>query len=49
MKKRTRPTPRFKNEQDERGFWHTHDTRIIPILPKPIVWRSSLILVSKRR
>jgi len=26
MKKRTKPAPRFKNEQDERGFWHTHDT-----------------------
>ena len=26
MKKKTRPAPRFKNEQVERGFWHTHDT-----------------------
>ena len=26
MKKKIRSAPRFKNEQDERGFWHTHDT-----------------------
>ena len=26
MKKKTRPVPRFKNEQPEREFWHTHDT-----------------------
>jgi predicted DNA binding CopG/RHH family protein len=26
MKKKIRSAPRFKNEQDEREFWHTHDT-----------------------
>jgi len=26
MKKKIRSAPRFKNEQDERGFWHMHDT-----------------------
>ncbi|HEY7316980.1 MAG TPA: CopG family antitoxin [Candidatus Binatia bacterium] len=26
MKKRVRPVPKFRKEQDERGFWNTHDT-----------------------
>ncbi len=26
MKKKIKPTPKFKNERDEREFWATHDT-----------------------
>jgi len=26
MKKKIRPLPRFRKEQDERDFWNTHDT-----------------------
>ncbi|HET9295370.1 MAG TPA: BrnA antitoxin family protein [Candidatus Binatia bacterium] len=26
MKKKIKPLPKFKNEQDEREFWSTHDT-----------------------
>jgi len=26
MKKKIRPVPKFKKEQDERDFWNTHDT-----------------------
>jgi predicted DNA binding CopG/RHH family protein len=26
MKKKIRPVPKFKKEQDEREYWHTHDT-----------------------
>lgn len=26
MKKKIRTAPKFKKEQDEREFWHTHDT-----------------------
>jgi predicted DNA binding CopG/RHH family protein len=26
MKKKIKPVPKFKNEQDERDFWTTHDT-----------------------
>jgi predicted DNA binding CopG/RHH family protein len=26
MKKRLKAVPKFKKEQDEREFWHTHDT-----------------------
>jgi predicted DNA binding CopG/RHH family protein len=26
MKKKIRPVPKFRNEQDEREFWMTHDT-----------------------
>ena len=26
MKKKIKPAPKFKNEQDEREFWSTHDT-----------------------
>ena len=26
MKKKIKPVPKFKNEQDEREFWSTHDT-----------------------
>lgn len=26
MKKKIRPLPKFKKEQDERNFWNTHDT-----------------------
>jgi predicted DNA binding CopG/RHH family protein len=26
MKKKIKPLPKFKNEQDEREFWNTHDT-----------------------
>jgi predicted DNA binding CopG/RHH family protein len=26
MKKKVRPVPKFRKEQDERDFWHTHDT-----------------------
>jgi len=26
MKKKIRPVPNFKKEQDEREFWYTHDT-----------------------
>ena len=26
MKKRIRPVPNFRKEQDERDFWNTHDT-----------------------
>ncbi len=26
MKKRLKPIPRFKNEDEERGFWATHDS-----------------------
>jgi len=26
MKKKIKPVPKFKNEQDERNFWSTHDT-----------------------
>ena len=26
MKKKIKPVPKFKKEQDEREFWHTHDT-----------------------
>jgi predicted DNA binding CopG/RHH family protein len=26
MKKKARPVPKFRKEQDERDFWHTHDT-----------------------
>ena len=26
MKKKLKPVPKFKNEQDEREFWNTHDT-----------------------
>jgi hypothetical protein len=25
MKKKNKPVPKFRNEQDERKFWHTHD------------------------
>jgi predicted DNA binding CopG/RHH family protein len=25
MKKKIKPVPKFKNEQDEREFWSTHD------------------------
>jgi predicted DNA binding CopG/RHH family protein len=24
--KKVRPVPKFRKEQDERDFWHTHDT-----------------------
>jgi CopG antitoxin of type II toxin-antitoxin system len=26
MRKKIRPLPRFRKEQDERDFWNTHDT-----------------------
>jgi predicted DNA binding CopG/RHH family protein len=26
MKKKTKPVPKFKKEQDEREFWNTHNT-----------------------
>ena len=26
MKKKIKPVPKFRNEQDEREFWTTHDT-----------------------
>lgn len=26
MKKKIKPTPKFRKEQDEREFWTTHDT-----------------------
>jgi len=26
MKKKNKPVPKFRNEQDEREFWSTHDT-----------------------
>ncbi len=26
MKKKIKPVPKFRNEQDERDFWNTHDT-----------------------
>ena len=26
MKKKIKPVPKFKTEQDEREFWNTHDT-----------------------
>jgi predicted DNA binding CopG/RHH family protein len=26
MKKKIKPVPKFKDEQDEREFWSTHDT-----------------------
>jgi predicted DNA binding CopG/RHH family protein len=26
MKKKIKPVPKFRNEQDERDFWSTHDT-----------------------
>jgi predicted DNA binding CopG/RHH family protein len=26
MKKKTKLVPKFRNEQDEREFWNTHDT-----------------------
>jgi hypothetical protein len=26
MKKKVRPVPKFRKEQDERDFWNTHDT-----------------------
>jgi predicted DNA binding CopG/RHH family protein len=26
MKKKIKPVPKFKSEQDEREFWSTHDT-----------------------
>jgi len=26
MKKKIKAVPKFKNERDEREFWHTHDT-----------------------
>ena len=26
MRKNIKPVPKFKTEQDEREFWHTHDT-----------------------
>jgi len=26
MKKKIKPVPKFRNEQDEREFWNTHDT-----------------------
>jgi len=26
MKKKIKPMPKFRNEQDEREFWSTHDT-----------------------
>jgi predicted DNA binding CopG/RHH family protein len=26
MKKKIKPVPKFRNEQDEREFWSTHDT-----------------------
>jgi predicted DNA binding CopG/RHH family protein len=26
MKKKNKPVPKFRNEQDERDFWNTHDT-----------------------
>ena len=26
MKKKVKPVPKFRNEQDEREFWSTHDT-----------------------
>ena len=26
MRKKIKPVPKFKTEQDERKFWHTHDT-----------------------
>ena len=26
MKKKLKPGPKFRNEQDERDFWSTHDT-----------------------
>ena len=26
MKKKIKPVPKFRNEQNERDFWNTHDT-----------------------
>lgn len=26
MKRKLKPIPKFKNEAEEREFWHTHDT-----------------------
>ena len=26
MRRKPKPIPRFKREQEERAFWHTHDT-----------------------
>ncbi len=26
MKKKIKPVPKFRNEQEEREFWNTHDT-----------------------
>ena len=26
MKKKVKPVPKFRKEQDERDFWNTHDT-----------------------
>jgi hypothetical protein len=26
MKKKLRPVPKFRKEQEERDFWNTHDT-----------------------
>lgn len=36
MKKKLKPTPRFKNEDEERDFWATHDTTKYFDASKPV-------------
>lgn len=36
MKKKIKPIPRFKNEDEEREFWATHDTTEYFDMSKPL-------------
>ena len=49
MKKKIKPLPKFKNEQDERDFWNTHDTTEYFDFPSRAGSKLNLTLTSKRR
>lgn len=36
MKKKIKPIPKFKNEDEERDFWNTHDTTDYFDISKPV-------------
>ena len=49
MKKKIKPVPKFRNEQDERDFWNMHDTTEYFDFPSRAGSKLNLTLASKLR
>jgi hypothetical protein len=47
--KEIKPVPKFRNEQDEREFWITHDTTDYSNFPSPAGSKLNLTVASKLR